>query len=720
MATRIVLIMIIRNESRIIRRCLNSARSVLDAISICDTGSDDKTVELVEEAIKEFGIPGVVHKHQWVDFGHNRTLSFQEGQRYVRDTLGWPLESTYSIFLDADMLLEVREGFDKSQLTGDGISIEQYNSTLSYFNLRLARMSLPWSSISVTHEYWGFKKGALPEGFKKKDQQLKTLQIDDRDDGGCKSDKYERDIRLLTQGIADEPDNERYMFYLGQSYKCIKDYEKSIEWYEKRIKAGGWYEEVWYSHYMIADCYKGLKNWPKALEWYLKAYQNHPGRAEPLYEIAKYYRELPDQQELGFLFAQMAMSIPYPKKDVLFINHTIYDYECLREMAICGGYTRSHKDEGMDACEELIFDREIPEHVQKHAVECEFFYVPKLSVDGSKSITIPLPDIVVKTGDQGPKSGEKEEEKKEPKTGEEEKKKWIGLNPSIINDQNGYTMIYRSVNYEHDPARGTYDSMEGDGVIRTRNYLVKLDREFNVISSHEIINNIQTDKYPSSVEGMEDCRLFIHQSRYWFTCTSCETRVRRIPRICLARLSRRPNQDGYYEVDFFKPLNGLKDEGSCEKNWLPFEDEGEIRVIYDYEPFVVAKVDRNSGSITPVQKCKMPYNLSRFRGSAGPIDFDRGYLFVIHEVTFRHVGGYTRRYYFHRFVWMDRKYQLQKFSKPFYFEEKTTEFCSGICSFVEGGKLILTCGLKDKEAKAYWVKMDLVRKMLRTVRVEDQ
>lgn len=41
---------------------------------------------------------------------------------------------------------------------------------------------------------------------------MKGVWIDDRGDGGCKSDKFERDARLLAQGLNEEPNNVRYMF----------------------------------------------------------------------------------------------------------------------------------------------------------------------------------------------------------------------------------------------------------------------------------------------------------------------------------------------------------------------------------------------------------------------------------------------------------------------------------------------------------------------------
>ena len=57
---------------------------------------------------------------------------------------------------------------------------------------------------------------------------------------GCKEDKFERDIRLLTKGIEEEPNNGRYYFYLAQSYKDTNKYELAIENYKKRIEKRIW------------------------------------------------------------------------------------------------------------------------------------------------------------------------------------------------------------------------------------------------------------------------------------------------------------------------------------------------------------------------------------------------------------------------------------------------------------------------------------------------
>ena len=46
---KINLVMIVKNEERSLKRCLEAARNLADEIIITDTGSTDRTVEIAEQ-----------------------------------------------------------------------------------------------------------------------------------------------------------------------------------------------------------------------------------------------------------------------------------------------------------------------------------------------------------------------------------------------------------------------------------------------------------------------------------------------------------------------------------------------------------------------------------------------------------------------------------------------------------------------------------------------
>src|SRR4029077_1160921 len=97
------------------------------------------------------------------------------------------------------------------------------------------------------------------------------------------------------------------------------------------------------------------------------------------------------------------------------------------------------------------------------------------------------------------------------------------LNPSILQIDSGYLCIYRTVNYIHNCQQGSYRSQDADGIIRTKNFLVKFTNTWEATSCHEIVNLFTYKQYSKKVLGLEDCRMFSHDSRVWFTCTTLDT-----------------------------------------------------------------------------------------------------------------------------------------------------------------------------------------------------
>lgn len=375
---KIILCMIVRNESRIIERCLRNAMPMIDAISICDTGSDDNTVELIKSFCDKNNLKGCVWSDPWKNFGHNRSRSLTYAVKTATE-LGWDLDKTYALLLDADMNLIIKPTFGKQKLVSDGYLIIQKNSVLTYYNTRFVKLSKPWKCIGVTHEYWG-ADGAI-------NSKLEDVLIDDVNDGGCKHDKYERDIRLLTQGIEDEPNNERYYFYLAQSYMDAGKVNEGIEWYKKRVEKGGWGEEVFYSLLRIGHGYLRQNEVEKAIFYYLKAHNYRPSRSEAIYEAAHRYRMM-GQYHLSYMFAKEGKKIPYPKDDLLFIRHDIYGFLLDFEISISAYYVggEDKMKEGLEACNKLLSMPEVPENVKQLTHSNIKFYRDKMNIKKDEKV----------------------------------------------------------------------------------------------------------------------------------------------------------------------------------------------------------------------------------------------------------------------------------------------------------------------------------------------
>ena len=100
------------------------------------------------------------------------------------------------------------------------------------------------------------------------------------------------------------------------------------------------------------------------LDAYLRAYAFRPTRIEPMYHVARFYREN-GQYHLGYLFSRAVIDVPYAT-DILFIEESIYHYELPLEYAICCRQLSKHEEaiQGNDA---IIASATAPENVRETA-----------------------------------------------------------------------------------------------------------------------------------------------------------------------------------------------------------------------------------------------------------------------------------------------------------------------------------------------------------------
>lgn len=350
---RICLNMIVKNESRIIERCIKSVYHLIDTWCIVDTGSTDGTQEIIKELLKDK--PGELIENPWVNFGHNRNEALQLAKKW----------GEWTLLTDADMVL-VDTGFSKEQLNLDvcGYDVEQDNGGTRYYNFRLLNSSKDWQCIGVTHEYYSPKDGMKQRGV------LNTLSFNDISDGGSKGDKFTRDIALLEQGLIDEPANHRYMFYLAQSYRDTAQYDKAIEWYAKCSECTTWDEEKFFASYMVGWC-MGARTEQDENSYTIeeiaaqcfKAWMLRPWRVEPIYQLAMEYKRRQMWQH-AYQMLKICASTDYPAADLLFIAAGIYEGMSTDEFAVAAYWAGKYEDSS-SACQRLIESGYNPVHLPR-------------------------------------------------------------------------------------------------------------------------------------------------------------------------------------------------------------------------------------------------------------------------------------------------------------------------------------------------------------------
>jgi len=138
--------MIVKNESHVIERCLESVRPWIDHWTIVDTGSNDGTQSFVRKLLCD--LPGTLFERPWTNFAVNRSESIE---------LATP-SSDFLLVIDADDILEVDSEFVFPELDKDAYTLTVHDSGHLYRRLHLIRTSLPWRYEGVLHEYLDLKQ----------------------------------------------------------------------------------------------------------------------------------------------------------------------------------------------------------------------------------------------------------------------------------------------------------------------------------------------------------------------------------------------------------------------------------------------------------------------------------------------------------------------------------------------------------------------------------
>ena len=191
---------------------------------------------------------------------------------------------------------------------------------------------------------------------------MRGVAYNDHATGSNRIDKFERDIRLLSQALEKEPENSRYWYYLAQSYRDAGQTEKAAKAYGKRACMGGWDEEAWSARLQEARALRALGDEGGFLRAALAAFNQRPQRAEPLYDLARFYREK-SMNDASLLFSEAGLAMPRPDEDVLFIEAFVYRFGFPEEFSIAANYSRhpAQKDRGFAACNWLALNKDTPD-----------------------------------------------------------------------------------------------------------------------------------------------------------------------------------------------------------------------------------------------------------------------------------------------------------------------------------------------------------------------
>jgi len=315
----ISLCMIVKDEEMNIARCLDSAASLVDEIIIVDTGSKDRTVEIVSKYTSK------VYSYLWNDdFSDARNYSFSKASM------------DYCMWMDADDILENTEKEKFLQLKETlspevDIVMMKYHTafdeagkpSFSYFRERWIRNCSKYRWVGAVHEV------IPPSGsivYSDIAVSHKKIKVQDPD----------RNLNIYRKVLAEGKHLEaRQQYYYGRELYYHKQYEEAVFVLEEfLLSEEGWIENKIEACLVCANCYNHLDKEQSALNALLRSMSYDMPRAEICCEIGKYFLDHGNYSIAAYWY-ETALGRPQNEYSGGFVLPDCYDYIPLLQLCVC-------------------------------------------------------------------------------------------------------------------------------------------------------------------------------------------------------------------------------------------------------------------------------------------------------------------------------------------------------------------------------------------------
>lgn len=311
------LCMIVRNEEKVLARCLDSVEKLFDEIIICDTGSNDSTKEIAAEYTKN------IYDFEWCDdFSAARNFAFSKATK------------DYIVWLDADDIIN-NENLDKllslKKHLSSNVDIvmlpyvtafdENDKPAFSFYRERIIKNNTLYHWQGRVHEaisVFGniiYDDAAIYHKSVKETYSKRNLLI---------YEKMIEENEILTP--RDTFYYARELYYHGQHSKCrplLKNFLKSNGWIENKIEACK----------ILAYSYLSDGNETQAIHALTDSFEFDVPRAEICCELGYIFKNKNETEKAIFWFKTALQT--QPKQNGAFISIDSSNFIPAIELAVC-------------------------------------------------------------------------------------------------------------------------------------------------------------------------------------------------------------------------------------------------------------------------------------------------------------------------------------------------------------------------------------------------
>jgi len=267
----------------------------------------------------------------------------------------------------------------------------------------------------------------------------------------------------------------------------------------------------------------------------------------------------------------------------------------------------------------------------------------------------------------------------------------------IVNVRNvNYTLYHSELNkFEHMWGPLSYIHPENDMHLRTTNHIIELDHNLNNIY-HTQIDTSNFDTYDPRWDfvGLEDVRLIEWNNKIYGIGVRRDLDNVGTGRMELSEFEFKNNS--VVEVSRYRIPGPPPDNEYCMKNCTPIEGNP-FHLLKWTNPTCLMKFYPEGKDTEVFDTTSYTPKKNDMRGGSQVIKYKDGYLTIVHETDlYTSEQGKKNATYRHRFVYWDKDFKNQKFSKLFSFLNMKIEFCCGMAEY--RNNFLITFGAQDNAA----------------------
>lgn len=283
-----------KNEEKFVERWVNSMQEA-DKIIVLDTGSTDKTVEL----LKNNGVEVFEKKIEpWrFDVARNECLKLI------------PEEFTICVCTDLDEVFESGWKEKLLKVWNDNVTRVKYTFNWSFDEYGNPATTFLLNKIHKRDIYiWTHPVHEVLTALDKENEIIcKEIILNHYPDKDKSRKSY---LPLLELSVEEDPEDDRNMHYLGREYMYYAKWDKCIETLKRHLnlKKATWKDERAASMRFIARSYNALNDIESSKKWYLDAIKEAPYLREAYVELAYLYYTEQDFNN-AYIYLNKAMDI---------------------------------------------------------------------------------------------------------------------------------------------------------------------------------------------------------------------------------------------------------------------------------------------------------------------------------------------------------------------------------------------------------------------------